>query len=157
MDSDAEKKRALSRAYRLLAIRARSSEEMRRALRRAGMMDEVIEETVAHLERQSLIDDRAFAADWARSRMHSRPRGKRLIQQELRAKGIPDEEAASATSGIDDEATALALASRRATLMKGLDRPTFIRRLASYLLTRGFSRETVSRTVSAVISSQDDS
>jgi len=157
MDPEAEKKRALSRAYRLLAIRARSGEEMRLALRRAGVEDAVIEEAIAHLESQSLIDDRAFAADWARSRMQSRPRGKRLIEHELRAKGIPDEDAATATSGIDDEATALTMATRRAELMGGLDRQTFIRRLANYLLTRGFSRETVSRTVSAVLAGRADS
>jgi regulatory protein len=157
MDSEAEKKRVLSRAYQLLAIRARSREEMRARLRRAGFEDAVIEDVITDLERQSLLDDREFAVDWARSRMRSRPRGKRLIEHELLTRGVPVEDASTATSDIDDEATALALARRRAELMKGLDRQTFIRRLSNYLLTRGFSHATVSRAVYSVLPGNEDS
>ena len=157
MASEDESKAALSRAYRLLSVRARSEEEMRRILRRSGFGDAAIEEVVTHLLHQSLLDDRAFAADWTQSRIQSRPRGRRLIEHELRAKGVSPEDAAAATSGVDDDATALALAVRRARLMQGLDRQTLIRRLSNYLLARGFSGETVSRAVASVLSGYEDS
>ena len=130
---------------------------MRRSLRHAGFEDSAIEDAIIHLQRQNLLDDQSFAADWVRSRMESRPRGKRLIEHELRVKGISTDDACAATSGVDDEATALALAARRAELMRGLDRQTFIRRLANYLLARGFSRETVSRAIRSVLPAPDDS
>ena len=157
MTSDDESKRALSRAYRLLSLRGRSEEEIRRSLRRAGFGASAIEAAVAHLLHQGLINDRSFAADWTQSRTQSRPRGRRLIEHELRAKGVSAEDAAAATSDVDDDATALALAARRARLMRGLDRQTLVRRLSNYLLARGFSRETVSRAVVSVLSEHGDS
>jgi regulatory protein len=157
MASADEHKRALSRAYTLLAIRSRSEEEMRRGLSKAGFNDSVVASTITHLQNQGLLNDRAFAADWTRSRVQSRPRGRRLIERELRAKGVSADDAAAATSNVDDEAMALHLAQRRARLMRGLDRSTFIRRLSNYLLARGFSGETVSRAIASVLSCGDDS
>ena len=157
MGSDEERKRALARAYRLLSIRSRSDQELRRALGRAGFSESTVEQVCSQLRQQRLLDDREFAVDWTQSRMQSRPRGKRLIERELRTRGVADEDAAAATSDIDDDATALALARRRARLMQGLDRQTFVRRLSNYLYARGFSGETVSRAVTAVLSSTDDS
>jgi regulatory protein len=157
MASEDESKAALSRAYRLLSLRARSEEEIRRSLRHAGFGDAAIEAAVSHLLHQGLLDDRAFAANWTQSRIQSRPRGRRLIEHELRTKGVSPEDAAAATSGVDDDATALALAERRARLMGGVDRQTLVRRLSNYLLARGFSGETVSRAVASVLSGRDDS
>jgi len=157
MDSETERKRALARAYHLLSIRARSGDEMYRTLRLAGFEESVVEDAMTQLRRQNLLDDRAFAADWVRSRLQSRPRGRRLIEHELREKGISSEDMSEATSNIDDEATAFQLAARRAALMQGLDRQTFIRRLSNYLLARGFPGETLSRAVNSVLPPPDDS
>lgn len=157
MSSSDERKHALARAYRLLSVRGRSEEEIRQGLRRAGFTDSTVDEVADQLREQGYLDDRAFAADWTQSRMQSRPRGRMLIERELRAKGVGDDDAAAATSGIDDDATAVALATRRARLMRGLDRETFVRRLSNYLRTRGFSGETVARAVAVALSGSDDS
>ena len=157
MDSDSEIRRALSRAYRLLSIRARSAEEIRRVLDRAGFGATSAESAIAELQRQGLLDDRAFAADWTRSRMAFKPRSRRLVERELRDKGVSEEDAARAAHAIDDEATARALASRRARLIHDVDRETFLRRLSRYLLARGFSHETTRRAVAAVLSELGDS
>ncbi len=130
---------------------------MRRSLKRSGFAEAAVDSAIVHLQDQQLLDDTSFAADWVRSRMQFKPRGKRLLEHELRTKGISDENAAAATTEVDDEATAFALASRRAALMRGLDRQTFIRRLSNYLLARGYSRETISRAVNSVLTADDDS
>lgn len=157
MDSEVDRKRVLSRAYSLLAVRARSSDEMRRRLCRAGFTKNAVEEAIEQLQRQSLLDDRSFALSWVRGRMQSRPRGTRLLERELREKGISSEDIAAAMADIDDDTTAMRLAARRAEVMKGLDRGTFVRRLSNYLLARGFSGQTVSRAVNSVLPKFDDS
>jgi regulatory protein len=157
MTSEDERQQALVRAYRLLAIRSRSEQEMRRSLGRADFGEAAIEEAISELHRRGLLNDGEFASEWAESRMHSRPRGRRLIEHELRTRGVEEEHVAAATSGIDDDTTALELAKRRARLMQGLDRQTFVRRLSNYLRARGFSGETISRAVTAVLSVGDDS
>jgi regulatory protein len=157
MASNADVKRALSRAYGLLSIRARSTQEIRRSLHRSGFDDATVEQVVVDLQRQGLLDDQAFADDWTHSRTESKPRSRRLVERELCEKGVSREDAARATAAIDDESTALTLAAKRARVLRDLDRETFIRRLSRYLLARGFSRETVHHAIDAVLPDRDDS
>jgi regulatory protein len=157
MGNEAEKKRALSRAYRLLAFRARTVEEIRSHLSRAEFSTTVVDEVVADLTRQGLLNDAEFADEWVRSRMRSRPRGKNLIRHELCARGVPRDVAEEAAATVDDEASARAIAVHRASSMRGLDRETFIRRLMRYLLTRGYTHATAQRAVNSVLSEYDDS
>jgi regulatory protein len=157
MNSDDGTKKALARAYRLLAIRNRSEAEMRQSLQRAGFDAGCIDEAVSRLRDQGLINDRNFAEEWTRGRMASRPRGRRLIERELRTKGVSAEDATAATSDVDDDEAARTLAIRRAQALRDVDRQTFIRRLSNYLLARGFSRETVVRAMGHALSMRDDS
>lgn len=151
MHSEAGREKALARAYRALAIRPRSEQEIRQSLRRAGFAEDMTEQVIERLKDYRLLDDRAFAISWTQSRMRFRPRSKRLIQRELTDKGVPQEEAAEATDDIDDDETALVLARRRAARLQGLDRRTRIRRLSSYLQARGFARNTIARTVTSIL------
>lgn len=151
MQSEAGREKALARAYRALAIRPRSEQEMRDSLRRGGFAEDTTQEVVSRLKEHGLLDDRAFAESWTQSRIRFRPRSKHLIRRELTQKGISHAEAAEVTDDIDDDETALALARRRIVRLKGIDRETLIRRLSSYLQTRGFSRSTVARTITAVL------
>lgn len=65
-----EKERALDKALRALAGRARSEGEILEKLRRAGFAEETIAQTMAQLDRAGLLDDEAFAGAW-------RPPGRR--------------------------------------------------------------------------------
>jgi regulatory protein len=125
----------------------RSTEEVRRHLLAGGFPDSVIEEALARLSQQGLLDDDAFARAWTESRRLHRPRSRGLIRKELREKGITLEVADRATADIEDDATALELARRHAAHLTGLDRTTFLRRLSRYLYARGFSHATVARVL----------
>ena len=151
MESQTVLRRALSLAYNYLAIRQRSEAEMRAHLLRAGLDEVTIDNAVAALTRQGLLDDRSFASAWTESRQASRPRSRRLLNSELRSKGVDADVASSATEAVDDDATAAELARRRVPQMKGLDRGTVMRRLTAYLLRRGFSGETAGRAVRAAL------
>ncbi len=150
-------RRALSLAYDFLAIRQRSEAEMRAHLLRAGLDEATVDEAVATLTRQGLLDDRSFASAWTESRQASRPRSRRMLNAELHRKGVDSEIASSATEAVDDDATATELARRRAVQLKGLDKGTAMRRLSDYLLRRGFSGETVGRAVRAALSNDSRS
>ncbi len=157
MDSEPERYKALSLAYDLLAGRQRSEAEMRAHLRRSDIDDATIDDTVATLARQGLLDDKAFAAAWTEGRQSSRPRSRRLLNRELRSKGVDNETAVDATQAVDDDATAADLARRRAPLLRGLDRATAMRRLSDYLLRRGFDGEIVRRAVRTALTDVDRS
>lgn len=141
---------AIGRCHRLLQRRMRSTEEVRRYLLAAGFPTDIVDSALTALTRQGLLDDEAFAKAWTESRREHRPRSSLLIQKELREKGIAADLASRATSDMDDEAVASRLAQRRAAQMSGLDRTTFLRRLARYLYSRGFSHATVARALAHI-------
>jgi regulatory protein len=77
-----------NRALDFLAVRPRSAWEVRDRLRRKGVPETDIGGVIERLERAGYLDDAAFARFWIEERARSNPRGPRLLQQELRRKGV---------------------------------------------------------------------
>ena len=130
-------------ALRLLAYRPRSEAEIRQRLARRGLPPQVVQETIAHLSDQGLLSDAAFARFWVETRDQSSPRGRRLLWQELSAKGIEREVARQAIAPVAEEDAALRAAQKKARHLQGQDYPVFRRRLGDFLLRRGFPYPTV--------------
>lgn len=143
---------AKDRALRLLGVRARSRDELRRRLRQAGHSEDETEAALADLERVGLIDDAAFAAEVVRWKLDRQGYGHRAALTSLRQRGVGREvaERAVAEAGWeeDEEARAVQVAEARLPRLAALDPGTAYRRLQSYLLRRGFDPEVV-RTVCA--------
>lgn len=134
-------------ALRLLTYRPWSRSEMQQGLLRRGFPVTAVMEELERLARQGLVDDTAFARMWRDSREATSPRSARLIQGELRRKGVDPEAAAEATRGLDDEAAAYCAAAKKASRWVFLGYPAFRRRAGDFLSRRGFSYEVVRRTV----------
>ncbi len=82
---------AFELAAHFLATRPRSAWEVRRRLRRTAAEPATIEGVVDRLASLGLVDDLAFARWWREQRDRHAPRGRRMIEAELRGKGIPRE------------------------------------------------------------------
>ncbi len=141
------RERALQYALRLLSYRARSEKELRQRLEQKGWDQTIIQETLDRLRQNGLLDDSRFARDWIENRQTFRPRGTRLLYQELRQKGVDDQTIQQALTGIDEEAAAQALARRQAQRLKSAPPHVFHQKLIAYLIRRGFSYE-LANTVS---------
>ncbi len=133
-------------ALRLLAYRPRSEAEIRQRLARRGLPPQVVQETIARLRDQGLLSDAAFARFWVETRDQSSPRGRRLLWQELAAKGIERETIRQAIAPVAEENAALRAAQKKARHLQDQDYPVFRRRLGDFLLRRGFPYPTV-RTI----------
>jgi len=133
-------------ALRLLAYRPRSEAEIRQRLARRGLPPQVVQETIARLRDQGLLSDAAFARFWVETRDQTSPRGRRLLWQELAAKGIEREIVRQAIAPVAEEDAALRAAQKKARHLQGQDYPVFRRRLGDFLLRRGFPYPTV-RTI----------
>ncbi len=142
---------AYDKCLKYLAYRPRSTSEVRRYLREKGVSAEVCELVAGRLERVGLLDDRAFARYWVENRETFRPRGRRLLRQELRAKGIDEELVVEVLSGVDEESSAFRAASSKATRYAGLDDEGFSAKMSGFLRRRGFDYEVVRETVSRVL------
>lgn len=99
-DGDAK---ATARALYFLGFRQRSENEVRQKLREKEFADDVIDRVLDKLRRNNLVGDAQFAESWVASRSRNRPRGARMLQQELRQKGISTETIAAVMPNQDDE------------------------------------------------------
>jgi regulatory protein len=95
--------KAMEKALRLLAFRARSRTEMRNRLAESGFNGEVLDDVIGRLEELRYIDDGAFAAGWARRLAVRRLYGNIRIEASLREKGVSRELIAAALEGARKE------------------------------------------------------
>jgi len=133
----------MNAAQRLLAYRPRSEAELEGRLGRRGIPREIVEDTISRLRSVGLTDDERFAREWTERRLRTAPRSGRMIARELTAKGVRRAEAAAAVDGLEDVEAAYRAASSRARVMASLSPDEAARRLTSFLLRRGFDRETI--------------
>lgn len=159
--------RALEIAVAFLGSRPRTRWELERRLRRAGADDAAIAEATRRLAELGYLDDAAFARWWGEQRDRHAPRGRRLLEAELRQRGVPrdvieafrDEHASpervpedKGLPGTEPERAAEALDKH----LRGRPMPTdrqAIQRVGTYLMRRGFDADTVQGAIRARIGS----
>ncbi len=147
---------SLDSALKYMSPRPRSEAEIRARLNRHGFDTDTIQQVLARLKERGLVDDIAFAQFWRENRENFRPRSRRLIELELKQKGVDAETIAEATAGVDDEPSAYRAAQRKARSLARLDHSSFRKRLGDFLKRRGFDYELVNRTIDRVWQERDD-
>lgn len=141
-------------ALRQLTLKARTRAELAATLSKRQVPQEAADEVLDRFEEVGLLDDADYAQRWVESRRVGRHLSKSRLGQELRRKGVGDEEVAQALApvGHDDErAVALDLARRRIRGMAGLEPAVRYRRLAGILARRGFSGSVVASVLADVM------
>ena len=85
-----------------LTGQARSRKELADKLAKQDVPDELATELLDRFTEVGLIDDAAYARQWVESRHRSRGLAPRALAQELRRKGVGDEETKAALEQIDE-------------------------------------------------------
>jgi regulatory protein len=140
-----EGSRATDAAVQFIAYRPRSEREVRDRLRKRDYSETAIEIAIEKVTGWGYLDDRDFARLWVDNRVQHRPRGERLLAQELRQKGIDSDVIATVLDETDlnEHAAALELARKRAPRLASLDAQTRERRLSQYLARRGYGWDVI--------------
>jgi regulatory protein len=139
--------RCLNAAYQFLAYRPRSEAEIRQRLQRRGFEIEDIERSISELKRQDLVNDATFAEFWRDNRTSFRPRGQRMVRQELRQKGVETAVINETVEDMDDRENAYKAAMAKARGLPLTDYTVFRQRLGSYLQRRGFNYGVINNIV----------
>ncbi len=124
-----------------LTGRARSRSELRAALEKKQVPDEIAERLLDRFEEVGLVDDEAFARAWVQSRQSGKGLARRALSQELHRKGVSSETAAIALDEVDpdDEVEAArTLVRRKLRTVARLDRDVAVRRLTGMLARKGY-------------------
>lgn len=145
-DGDAFSK-ATQDALRFLAYRARSQAEVRRRLGKSYPSG-VVESVLARLQERGYLDDAAFAREWRWHREQRRPRGQRVIRQELLRLGVEPEVVRETLADFDATDNAYRAGLTFARRLDPSDYNRFHQRLWPFLQRRGFDSEVVQDVIS---------
>ena len=150
---------ALNDAVALLAQRAHASGEIAQKLRRKLYMEDTIEMVLYKLEKERLLDDEAFAREWAASRARSQI-GRSRILRELRMKGISQQMAELALEELDEEESDEAAVSLARKLLRRYGREADERKAMQKMLAamarRGYGYEDSRQAISAAMEQLDE-
>jgi regulatory protein len=155
LDKENRQKKAMTAAERLLSFRPRSQREICRKLAQKGFGEDIQGEVLRRLKELGLVDDAAFARYWAENRSAFSPRSSRMLQLELRQKGVIAELAQETSSGVDDAEAAYASGVKKAARLTALDYEDFRRKLGEFLKRRGFGYEVIDRSVKRLWDERD--
>ncbi len=157
----------LNAAFRFVSYRPRSEKEVRDFLRKKLTQWKIsatltTDKVIERLREYGYLDDKKFTSWWIEQRNTFKPKGQRLLKQELLHKGISraliDEELAFGSDNVnsDRRQNRLLLSEKelaRQAVQKKLDRwrilPTIDRKkkVFGFLTRRGFSSDTISGVI----------
>jgi regulatory protein len=145
-------------AIKILARRAHSVSEMKKALIRRTADEDLIGKVIARLRQNGLIDDARYAKQFARQRTEIRHQGKYRVARELRARGISDQhietavEEAAANS--DEAAMVRQRIERKLKFLRGEIDDKKVASLYRTLLRAGFTSDTIRRELKRATSDE---
>jgi regulatory protein len=134
-----EVQRAVDSAARFLAVRPRSTYEVRQNLLQKDVPEPMIAVVMTRLEALGYLDDEAFATFWVQQRNSFKPVSQRALRYELRQKGLPDTLIAQVLDGTDFDDAALRAAESQLRRLRGSTPRQFRDKLLTFLQRRGFS------------------
>lgn len=136
-------------ALRFLTARSRSEAEVRRHLASRGVDAADIERVLERLRLLGYVNDAEFAQAVVRARTERRARGRRLVADELQAKGVSAELAERVLDSYygDELEVARPVAERQARRLQGRGFREFRQRLGAFLVRRGFEHVTAESLV----------
>ncbi len=142
--------KARKAALSLLKRRPRSRKELNERLRARMFAPEVVERVLAELDRQGLINERAYAESIIYELTRKQPASQAFLRARLEARGIRAEviEAALAATASDESELEAYIESLQNSLAV-LEPQAAARRLAGRLSRRGYDAETIRGVIEA--------
>ncbi|GIQ70987.1 regulatory protein RecX [Xylanibacillus composti] len=131
---------AIQQALRWLSVRARSEQELVQGLKQKGYAQKIILQAVSRCRELGMMDDRAFARQLTSHRSRIQRKGKRLIEQELKQRGIEQDDIADAlaeTNTQQERDNALNWIRKKWPALKG-DTRVRKQKMAAFLYRKGF-------------------
>jgi len=146
----------LNKAYHLLSFRPRAEAEIRRRLQKHTKKEVLIDKVVERLRELNLLNDHEFVRWWVEERQTFRPKGKQLIELELKRQGIKKEiiDEVLGQEGASGSLSQVELArqaiKKKISLYKNLSRREFRQKVGEFLARRGFDWETIGSVIDSL-------
>ncbi len=147
-----EKLVAFDRCLKLLAV-PKSKKQVKDYLYSKGYTTKTVDYCIAKLEEYNYLDDQAFADLYVKS--YSYKKGKRLLDFELKSKGISDDKIRSSLEKYISNEDDLINLSEKFLKSKPRDKKTMAK-LAQHLFSKGFSFDEINPVIKKLIDFGED-
>ncbi|MCD8036830.1 MAG: RecX family transcriptional regulator [Clostridiales bacterium] len=141
--------KAQDTAIKYIGYKMRTAKEVRDKL--SEYSEEVIDKVMDFLEKYEYIDDELYCEKYIEETVRLKPKGKLLIKQELKARGIDDDIISKALdeADIDEQAQAEVLLMKRYEDFANMDQKE-LARVYGYLGRKGYSYGVIKAAVSSL-------
>lgn len=141
--------KAQDTAVRYIGYKMRTEREVRQKL--SEYPAEITDRVIAFLEKYGYIDDKAYCGKYIKETVGLRPKGKFLIKQELKARGLPEDtiDEALNEADIDEQSDAEELLMKRYEDFAGMDQKE-LSRVYGYLGRKGYSYGVIKAAVASL-------
>ncbi len=139
--TDEQIKQAYITSLRLLAASPKSGQELKKKLSGKGYPDGIVDEALARLRTQGILDDTMFAQDLMARLIQGKASGRHKVAFELKRHGVPQKlrnELLGSLSDTDETGRALDQARLKWAGWSKLDKHKRNKRLYDYLIRKGY-------------------
>ncbi|MBR2385273.1 MAG: RecX family transcriptional regulator [Clostridia bacterium] len=140
---DSERVRALDKALSFVTKSKKTQKQVKEHLFSKGYTEQTVESVIEKMKDYRFLDDGDYAESYAKS--YSKTKGKKLIEMELKKRGISEEDMSLAIENIGDQTESAVLIAEKYLKNKQKDKANLLK-CYKYLLSKGFDYE-VSKTV----------
>ena len=144
---ESEKNTALDKALTHISASQKTEREIRDFLSKKGYLEDTVEFVLEKMRSYGFVDDGSYAKAYAESAV--KKKGKKLIELELRRKGISDEAIDIATEDLQGEEDTAKKIAEKYMRGKEMDK-TNLQKTYRYLLSKGFDWETAKNALSSL-------
>lgn len=150
---DSERVRALDKALSFITKSKKTEKQVKEHLQSKGYTEQTIENVIEKMKDYRFLDDGDYAISYAKS--YSKTKGKKLIEMELKKKGVSEEDMSSAIEEIGDQTESAVLIAEKYLKNKPKDKPNMLK-CYKYLLSKGFEYDDAKSAIERIGQSEDD-
>ena len=141
-----EENKAWQKSLRYISYKWRTETEVRNYLLENEYDPSLVNNTIQKLKEMQFINDHSYATSFVEQRIRHKPRGKKMMEYELKKKGLKSEDIAVGLLKVDQEIEfemAVELLKKRAHRYQNEDWKKARQKIGVYLQNKGFSLEII--------------
>lgn len=150
---DSERLKATDKALNFLSNRAKTKKQVKEYLEKKGYTEKTVIAVMEKLIEYKYVSDENYAEDYVR--VYSSKKGKRLIEMELKQKGVSDIDMQNALDSIENEEESALKIAEKYMKFKEKSKENLLK-CYKYLLSKGFDYDLAKQTIEKVKENEDD-
>ena len=150
---ESECARALDKALSFITKSKKTQKQVKEHLYSKGYTEQTVASVIEKMNDYRFLDDGDYAETYARS--YSKTKGKKLIEMELKKKGVSEEDMSLAIENIGDQTESAVKIAEKYLKNKTKDKPNMLK-CYKYLLSKGFEYDVAKSAIERLGHNEDD-